>query len=905
MFFNFREGKMTRKNSLLHVLTLVGLVLSLIGPMVATPAQAAPMQAVGDFEVLLGRPTDDSITVNVIPDQSGEISFEYGTGSGVYGNETSATPCTNGEPVEEVIDGLSPNTRYYYRVRFRAASGDPWTEGDEHSFHTQRPAGSTFTFTIIADSHIGFMGDEGLYIQTLENVADDNPDLHIDLGDTFDMDGVSTQAQARQAYFHQRELMGLISHSAPIFLALGNHENEEGWNFDDTPSQALLSIDARKLYYPTPITDGFYSGNDDTLAAIGGDQLREDYYAWEWGDALFVVLDPFQYTMINPYDGGMAGEGNDEAPGSHDRWDWTLGEEQYLWFKQILEESDATFKFVFSHHVTGGTQDYVREGAEAAHLFEWGGENDNGTWEFDTERPGWGVTPDHPEGTPIHQLMVDNGVSAFFHGHDHEYAYGMRDGIVYQLVPAPGMTGYGFDLYHESNPYTIKVLPNSGHLRVEVSPSQATVDYVATSDGLVDYSYTILADDENVPPVAVDDSVTTAQDTLVNIDVLANDSDANGDPLSVDSVSDPPNGTAVIESDDTITYTPDSGYTGSDSFTYDISDGNGGTDSATVNVTVFEPGEGVAYIGDIGTATDKATGTSLVINTTAAVAAGDDIVVAFATYGDPDYEISVADDAGNTYEEVAQAVCYAHGRTYIFAAYNANALPSGSDITITHTEVEARAAVASVFSGLVDVEPLDQSLGNPAPGAEEEQSGTTPTVGPTGTTAQANELLIGAIGTEGPVGDNAGTWDNSFTAGPRAGTTGDADDSNWTVSMGWRIVSATGEYSAQKSGITDRYWAAAIATFKGESAPEPGILGDVNGDDTVNSTDALVILSCDVGTDTSQFCPMNCGDVNADGLVNSTDALIILSYDVGMDVPYPVGESGCPSSVTPCLGCTP
>jgi hypothetical protein len=83
----------------------------------------------------------------------------------------------------------------------------------------------------------------------------------------------------------------------------------------------------------------------------------------------------------------------------------------------------------------------------------------------------------------------------------------------------------------------------------------------------------------------------------------------------------------------------------------------------------------------------------------------------------------------------------------------------------------------------------------------------------------------------------------------------------------------------------------------------PGLLGDVNDDDVVNSTDALIVLSCDAGFDTSQYCPMNCGDVNSDGLVNSTDALIILSYDAEISVPYPVGEPGCPSSVTPCSGC--
>jgi hypothetical protein len=84
----------------------------------------------------------------------------------------------------------------------------------------------------------------------------------------------------------------------------------------------------------------------------------------------------------------------------------------------------------------------------------------------------------------------------------------------------------------------------------------------------------------------------------------------------------------------------------------------------------------------------------------------------------------------------------------------------------------------------------------------------------------------------------------------------------------------------------------------------PGVLGDVNGDDTVDSTDGLIVLSCDVGFDTSGYCPMNCGDVNADGLVDSTDALIILTYDAELPVPYPVGEPGCPASVTPCPGCT-
>jgi hypothetical protein len=91
------------------------------------------------------------------------------------------------------------------------------------------------------------------------------------------------------------------------------------------------------------------------------------------------------------------------------------------------------------------------------------------------------------------------------------------------------------------------------------------------------------------PPVAVDDFASTVEDTPVTIDVLANDSDPNGDTLTVIATSFPSQGTAVINPDNTITYTPSPDIFGdSDTFTYTISDGNGGTATANVTVTVDE-----------------------------------------------------------------------------------------------------------------------------------------------------------------------------------------------------------------------------------------------------------------------------------------------------------------------------
>jgi len=92
----------------------------------------------------------------------------------------------------------------------------------------------------------------------------------------------------------------------------------------------------------------------------------------------------------------------------------------------------------------------------------------------------------------------------------------------------------------------------------------------------------------NIAPNAVDDSADTKENNAVTINVLANDTDDNGDTLSVTSTSNgPSHGSVTVNSDNTITYTPDSGYYGSDSFDYTISDGNGGEDTATVTVNVL------------------------------------------------------------------------------------------------------------------------------------------------------------------------------------------------------------------------------------------------------------------------------------------------------------------------------
>ena len=89
----------------------------------------------------------------------------------------------------------------------------------------------------------------------------------------------------------------------------------------------------------------------------------------------------------------------------------------------------------------------------------------------------------------------------------------------------------------------------------------------------------------NDPPDAVADSATTDEDVPVNIDVLANDTDPENDMLTVTSAG-AVNGSVVVESDNTLTYTPNLNFNGREQITYTISDGNGGTDTGFVAVTV-------------------------------------------------------------------------------------------------------------------------------------------------------------------------------------------------------------------------------------------------------------------------------------------------------------------------------
>jgi parallel beta-helix repeat protein len=100
------------------------------------------------------------------------------------------------------------------------------------------------------------------------------------------------------------------------------------------------------------------------------------------------------------------------------------------------------------------------------------------------------------------------------------------------------------------------------------------------------YEYLSSTQATNRVPIATSDTVTTSAKSSVRVAVLANDSDPDGDSLTITSVTQGAGGKVTINTDGTITYTPTTNFVGSDSFSYTINDGHGGTATATVKVTV-------------------------------------------------------------------------------------------------------------------------------------------------------------------------------------------------------------------------------------------------------------------------------------------------------------------------------
>ncbi|MGL4593485.1 MAG: metallophosphoesterase, partial [Thermoguttaceae bacterium] len=285
--------------------------------------------------VIVARPTNTTIDINILPLKNLFAKIEYFPRGNE--NDTKSTPefslQKNIEHVE-MLKNLQSSVTYTYRFLYRENENALWQSLGEFSFQMPKQEGQSFSFIVQGDSHPERtqQNEPSFYAKTLSLAAAEKPDFFVALGDDFSVDHLTPETASRDAidaiYRTQRIYLGIVGHTAPLFLVNGNHEQAALCNLDGTPNNiAVIAQSVREKYFSQPEPNGFYSGNTEPQEHIG---LLRNYFAFEWGDALFVVIDPYWHSAqaVDNIFGSR-----DKAP---DPWGATLGKTQYDWLKKTL-----------------------------------------------------------------------------------------------------------------------------------------------------------------------------------------------------------------------------------------------------------------------------------------------------------------------------------------------------------------------------------------------------------------------------------------------------------------------------------------------------------------------------------------------------------------------------------------
>ena len=342
----------------------------------------------------------------------------------------------SGGTVELLITSLRPDRKYRYELYAGVGKDQKFSMEFEGRFRTQRSSGP-FSFVMFSDSHLTPFNPERL--EVLRSVAvsalSRKPDLALMLGDniqTFTSHGgpLGEKSHGVLLYRILRQGISDIAPYVPIYMVNGNWEGENGWH---TQERREWAREAREAYMPGP---------DNTTYPEGGSP-NQDYYAFTWGNALFVVLNVTGYTKTDHTLTSTIGRADD----------WTLGDEQRAWLEKTLAASRKRWKFIAIHHTVGGDA----------------GDDENSRY-----GRGGGRAAKVGEQAIIHQWMRQYGVQAFFYGHDHVFTDIEVDGIHYVCVGSAGApwkfgtseTGYG------------RYSPESGYTFVEVGADSTKVSFV-------------------------------------------------------------------------------------------------------------------------------------------------------------------------------------------------------------------------------------------------------------------------------------------------------------------------------------------------------------------------------------------------------------------------------------------
>ena len=479
--------------------------LALAGAASAEPFVSPPMT---------GRATGTSALVNLVTarDLAAPIQVRVRWSLDSQGLETSplvSDTVAASEPLQRIelnLVDLQPNAHYYYLTQYE--QGGVWYNLEPAEFSTQKTAGNSFVFCMISDGHWGrsTCGYEGATgeswngLQCVNQIVADGPyDFCIDGGDQAAVGPSADPQTIQDKYIGYRQVMAPVFARMHTYFVLGNHEREAGYyrrgrpageepgfadnNLGPEQYQQKWGTETRLTFIPNPCGTTYPQGGEgapgyDTAAewGAGSDPWNDgtsthlqNFYAWTWGDALFIVLDPFRYSLVDSYD----------RPTSPT--DYRLGPTQLQWVADTLADSEQVWKFVISHHQVGGglidgDGDPIVEGEGIAY--------GRGS-AVEADRPG-------TDQAVLHQLMVDHGVQFFLYGHEHAFAHSVKDGVNYILCAKPtnlhtwlaaqGMRDSYGDLLQQGQDQTwMRMLLNVlGYIRFEISATKVTMHWRRT-----------------------------------------------------------------------------------------------------------------------------------------------------------------------------------------------------------------------------------------------------------------------------------------------------------------------------------------------------------------------------------------------------------------------------------------
>lgn len=296
------------------------------------------------------------------------------------------------------------------------------------------------TFTIIGDDHFfSKLWDAETYVPIVSQIEQKCPSFHVSMGDLFvfskecsdDMtfECCDEYAKTAREYFPK---------GVPFYSLIGNWEDTTLTELD---SKITLDVLSRRLVKPR-------------VDKCGNDLCT--YYTFVKGDTRLIVLDSETYSDYQ----------------NSNKWDQTLGYDQYRWLSKVLNSSAQTFHAIFLHRLLG------RSGA-SFHYYEWGGiDRDlhkNADLAFGVHRPNFT--------SPVHDLISKSSNPIVFIGHDHVYNREIRDNVVYLSVPqASNPYPHRRELFPCTSFYHI----NPGHLEVTLASDSLSVEYIYFNESLID-----------------------------------------------------------------------------------------------------------------------------------------------------------------------------------------------------------------------------------------------------------------------------------------------------------------------------------------------------------------------------------------------------------------------------------